>query len=211
MSGAYAQMSLADRLWSRVEKTDGCWLWTKKRIGGYGVLMYQTKQLKAHRVSYELAYGAIPDGLIVCHDCDNPPCVRPSHLFLGTHLDNHADAVAKGRKNEKRLADWRPGLTDDQRREVRELYQNGVSSRDIRRRFGVSRSHIFSIIKGVAMLGRNPRARSLSVEDVKQIRQLYVRNSGGFGTHALAVKYDVNQSTIWAIVNNKTWRTFDET
>lgn len=77
----------------------GCWLWTGARHPqGYGFIKRKDgTQLRAHRVAYELAYGPIPPGLQVCHRCDNPRCIRPGHLFLGTARDNAADMVAKGR------------------------------------------------------------------------------------------------------------------
>jgi len=92
---------LAERFWEKVEKTDGCWLWTSTlNTWGYGQFQIgRTKQYRAHRIAYELTYGPIPAGMHVCHHCDNPRCVRPDHLFLGTHLDNMRDRQAKGRYN----------------------------------------------------------------------------------------------------------------
>jgi hypothetical protein len=77
----------------------GCrpWRGTRDR-DGYGVLGVDGRQQRAHRVVWELTHGPIPDGLCVCHHCDNPPCVEPTHPFLGTHADNVRDAVAKGRR-----------------------------------------------------------------------------------------------------------------
>lgn len=89
---------VALRFWAQVEKTDGCWLWRGRRDGsGYGQLQYKKQRIGAHRLSYELHIAEIPAGLWVLHRCDNKLCVRPDHLFLGTHLDNVRDCVSKGR------------------------------------------------------------------------------------------------------------------
>lgn len=91
---------IAVRLWERVDRSvpDGCWPWTGARLPrGYGCFSFGNKQVRTHRVSYELHYGPIPTGASVLHHCDNPPCVRPDHLFVGTGADNVADMIAKQR------------------------------------------------------------------------------------------------------------------
>ena len=86
-----------ERFWSKVNKTDVCWYWTAYRDDkGYGTFGLNGKLQKAHRVAYELTYGAIPDGAHILHSCDNPPCVNPAHLRAGTRSDNMRDKVARG-------------------------------------------------------------------------------------------------------------------
>lgn len=104
-TGVYPRRSkpLAERFWEKVRKSDGCWEWTGSRnAAGYGKLSEGaagSPRLRAHRVSWELANGPVPAGLWVLHRCDNPPCVRPDHLWLGTRLDNMQDCARKGRIN----------------------------------------------------------------------------------------------------------------
>lgn len=91
--------SLADRFWSKVHKGAGCWEWTgSKNSKGYGRFHVDGKLRRAHRVAVFLTAGAWPpEELQVCHHCDNPGCVRPDHLFIGTNRDNVIDKVRKGR------------------------------------------------------------------------------------------------------------------
>jgi len=91
-----------ERFFRRVEKSDGCWMWTgTKAPNGYGRFQSGGKgspHLGAHRFSYEMHKGKIPEGMVVMHSCDTPACVNPDHLSVGTHKENTADMIQKGRK-----------------------------------------------------------------------------------------------------------------
>lgn len=88
---------LPERFWPRVEKTDGCWLWTgPRRRDGYGRIKLAGKDTTAHRVAWIMLFGPIPSGVEVCHRCDVKLCVRPDHLYLGTHALNMRDASDHG-------------------------------------------------------------------------------------------------------------------
>src|SRR5882672_10379584 len=92
-------MSESVLFWRKVDKRPfGCWVWTAwKNSKGYGNFNIGERKWKAHRLSYTFFYGPIPDGLLVLHRCDNPSCVNPDHLFLGTARDNFQDAISKKR------------------------------------------------------------------------------------------------------------------
>lgn len=102
--------TLADNIatfWSMVDKTDGCWIWTGGVAcsHGYGAINVGGKPRLCHRFSYEIHYGSIPEGKFVLHKCDNTMCVKPDHLFLGSHLDNMLDKTLKGRSAVKLTPD----------------------------------------------------------------------------------------------------------
>jgi hypothetical protein len=169
------------RFWEkvRVGAADECWEWIASKTPlGYGRFgVGGGRWSHAHRVAWELSSGTIPDGLLVCHRCDNPPCCNPAHLFLGTHVENMADCGAKGRHasggthgtktHPERIArgprhgsvtrpgslprgDSHPGarLRAWQIPYMRFLAESGVSQEDIGRAYGVSRSHAASVVRG---------------------------------------------------------------
>lgn len=105
--------SLADRFWAKVEKSDGCWLWLASKFQhGYGSATVDGgRRENAHRVAWRLIRGSIPKGMFVLHRCDNPACVNPDHLWLGTQTDNMRDCAAKGR-TALQLRPWRAARGD---------------------------------------------------------------------------------------------------
>jgi hypothetical protein len=129
--------SIAARFWKRVSKSEsGCWQWTAARNNnGYGFFRIGGRAGKAHlahRVSFTIHKGQIPPGLCVCHSCDNPACVNPAHLWLGTHAANHADRSSKGRS-----IGMMPHAKLN-RRSVLEIRASKESQRKLAARYGVS-------------------------------------------------------------------------
>lgn len=155
-----------ERFWEKVSKSDNCWTWIGHLDAtGYG--RFNAKQSdRAHRYSYILHFGSIPHGLLVCHKCDNPSCVNPDHLFVGTDKDNRDDCIAKGRHNaptgdrnfrhrhpESLRGENAPNakLTAHQVRQIRSLYKPHVVMRkDLALKFNISRAQIDRIIEGSA-------------------------------------------------------------
>lgn len=152
-------VSVIERFLPNVDRTGGCWVWTgKKDADGYGMLYATGGDFRAHRVAYELAFDRAPGDLCVCHTCDNPSCVRPSHLFLGTSQENTADRHAKGRsatgpklRRERIARGERQGqakLTDGDVRTIRRERAAGVTQKELQARFGVSQGTISHIDSG---------------------------------------------------------------
>ena len=134
--------------WENVQKTDSCWNWIGGKQGdGYGQVRDGKKVALAHHIVWELMNGPIPPGLQVLHRCDNPGCVNPDHLFLGTPLDNARDREMKGRGRRGNVRGERhPGhkLTWEQVRAIR-VVRGWYDSRDLAEAFGVSRHTIYDI------------------------------------------------------------------
>lgn len=149
-------MSPEERFWSKVDRRDTCWLWTGAvRRNGYGHCYFSLERRNTfpHRVAWELTYGPIPHGMLVCHICDVRHCVRPEHLFLGTHADNTRDMMAKGRDlfgqppGAKGEAQWKAKLTEKAVRDIRRRAAAGSRQADLAREYGVSTPTICDVVK----------------------------------------------------------------
>lgn len=138
--------SANDRFDEKVSRSEhGCWEWTgAKTRKGYGHMYCDGKYVSAHRYAYERWVGPIHGGKHVCHQCDNPSCVNPTHLWLGTNSDNHADKRVKGRvradRNPNAKLDW-PTVW-----RIRAMASMGATRRWLSRRFGLSTGHLHGII-----------------------------------------------------------------
>lgn len=150
---SYSRM--LERFDAKVHVTDGCWLWTAAvNSDGYGTFNRGRDGGRrtdlAHRVAYEIAFGSVPAGLEVCHRCDVPRCVRPDHLFVGTHGDNVRDCVGKGRLRGHRYgagaAHRGAKLTAEQVDEIRRTYRPGRNS--VQRGNGAALAERFGVTKG---------------------------------------------------------------
>lgn len=147
------------KFWQKVDKSGDCWLWTGHRSSkdGYGRLSrwkITRAPLLAHRHSWTLRYGAIPDGLFVLHKCDVRSCVNPDHLFLGTARDNTHDMISKGRDSlfHPHFGEdhGNARLTDEAIRAIRALSAQGHSQRSIAYKFRTPQSNVWRIIHRLA-------------------------------------------------------------
>jgi len=153
-----------ERFWTKVRKTETCWLWTSKKLPrGYGLFFNQGSHTLAHRYAYTHWVGPIPDDQMVCHHCDEPSCVRPDHLFTGTGSDNMRDAASKGRltwgtepgqrwraaANTEGSKNGQAVLNEAAVLEIRRLWNNGdVTQVALGKQFGVTFQTINLIVNG---------------------------------------------------------------
>lgn len=145
--------SVEERFWSKVimsSSTKVCWEWLAGTYtNGYGQFRFGKKKVKAHRFSYELEFGKIPNNLNVLHKCDNKLCVNPHHLFLGTHQDNMKDKVNKNRQSKAQgIKNGMAKLTENVIIEIRKKYKSGLSTqRQLAKEYNISFKQIHNIVR----------------------------------------------------------------
>ena len=143
----FAKTKLADAI--RLGMETPCLEWTGCHNGtGYGIIGHHGRNTLAHRVAWEIEHGEIPEKLFVLHRCDNPPCVRPDHLFLGNQFDNMRDAVAKGRMRRKGEENRQAKLKEADVRSIFRLRSDGLKHKAIASKVGISQTQVCDILAG---------------------------------------------------------------
>lgn len=211
------EQKVIDRFWSKVKKSEdpeGCWEWIAGRSSnGRAAFWYEKRTLIASRFSYSLVFDDIPQGFFICHHCDNPICVKPSHLFAGTPKDNAQDCLIKNRKNSPKGNKHTWSILDEKQvmYVLEQYYLRGMLEKEIARILKVSRGAIHGIVKGKnwkhiwGKYNFKPvnRNRKLSRESVAQIKKKY--SSGEVTGYGLAKEFNVSAANIYYILRNKTW------
>jgi hypothetical protein len=148
-AGSQGLLTIEERFWAKVDKSGECWNWLGgKYKPGYGKFWYQGKMESAHRMAYQLAVGSIDNGMFVCHRCDNPGCVNPDHLFLGTNQDNVNDAIGKDRHS-RGTRNGRAKINAKDVLSIREMYAtNNWSQSALAKMYGVGQTEISNIVIG---------------------------------------------------------------
>jgi len=195
--------TIEERFWPKVEKSDGCWLWRGgKGPRGYGWISLGRKNdggESAHRVSWRLHFGEIPDGMFVCHRCDVRRCVNPTHLFLGTHEDNMRDMREKGRapsgdRHGRRInpacvpvgeAVGTAKLSDASVAEILATYfAGGASTVDLAARYGVAATTVQKIVRGEQWEHIPRPASTAPIAELARANALRARPRGAANSNA---------------------------
>jgi len=194
--------SIAERFWGKVDKRDpdDCWLWQGHlTASGYGVIVSERQGFLTHRVSWEMAFGTVPAGFLVCHHCDVRNCVNPSHLFVGTQKENIADMDKKGR----RVVGAIPYNPEKARRDS--LRMRGDNNWTRRNPDLVMRGdkHPFRINPDLHPKGEGNPAAKLTEAKVKEMRAKY---AAGATRRELQHEYGVTYTLVRLIVSRQLWK-----
>jgi hypothetical protein len=211
-------LGLSARFWRHVQRRDqdSCWEWTASTFkSGYGQFKVNKISHNAHRVAWELSYGPIPDGMFICHHCDNPLCCNPSHLFVGSPQANMDDMRGKGR--ESKGTDFPAARLDDEAvLEITRLAKSGMLQRDIGKLFGVGQTAIGDVLRNVAWkhvkretINRhrnssgehNGRARLTE----KDVRDILVLHGLGVETKEIHAAYPIHLTSLQRVISGRSW------
>jgi DNA-binding MarR family transcriptional regulator len=209
--GTIYDNAFTDRFWRRVDikDKDDCWNWIAgKDEDGYGFVEFHGVTYRSTHIAYMITRGEIEKELFICHKCDNPSCVNPDHLFLGTCLDNVKDRHLKNR-DAKGSAVGTSKLNENEIEEILELYFNKkMMSKDIAKKYGVHRSTIGRVVSGEywGQIHKNRgsfnNGRKLTKELAQEIRNLYAE---GVMQKDIANKFNINPSTVSNVVSYRRW------
>lgn len=210
-----------DRFWSKVNKScqNGCWEWTASTVQGYGQFGAGgrgVRNVRAHRFSWQLSNGPIPPGMDICHRCDNPPCVNPDHLFVGTRRDNIQDMIAKSRDRLIGERSSNARLSDDAVRAIRYSFAAGVSRAVLAEQYGIKPESVNHIVNGkrrrsagalhpVSAFGNRPRGERNNRAKITdaQVEELLIERSSGVTIRALAQKYGMSEAGVSSITRGR--------
>jgi predicted XRE-type DNA-binding protein len=209
--GTIFDNTFTNRFWRKVDikGEDSCWNWLAGADkDGYGFVTFHGITYKSTHIAYMITYGEFENGLFVCHKCDNPSCVNPKHLFLGTGNDNVKDRHSKKRDAIGSQVGTSK-LNEEQVSEIMRLYFNKeMMVKDIAEKFGINRSTITKIAKGTGWqhVEKNrsifDRGRKLTKESANQIRDMF---ANGVIQKEIALLFNIDQSTVSNIISGRRW------